>query len=138
MKRGMSVALAAAVVGLMGLTAVAQPVPDQITTGKASRTSVKTVRVEVPIDKAARRDTPEFRGEGWFQQKCGVCHLGRWRKTGQLEPFVSLVGILGDATADQEAGVSDFIQTGSVNMPGFRNALTPTQLDELIEYLKTL
>ena len=138
MKREMSVALAAAAIGLMGLTAVAQSVPTQITTVKGSRTSVETVKVDVPIDEAARSNTPEFRGEGWFQQKCGVCHLGRWRKNGQLEPYVSLEGILGDATADQEAAIRAFIQTGSLSMPGFRNALTPTQLDELIAHLKTL
>ncbi len=138
MKRGISVALAAGAVCLMGLTTVAQSVPNEVTTVEASRTAVETVRVDVPIEQAARSDTPEFRGEGWFQQKCSVCHLGRWRKNGQLEPYVSLEGILGDATADQEAAVRAFIQTGSVDMPGFRNALTPTQLDELIAHLKTL
>lgn len=157
MRRGRSVALAAGIAIFAGVTVAAQvpqvgqadpeegaagprvAVPAKVTTVKASRTPVKTVKTEVPIDKAARSDTPEFRGEGWFQQQCGVCHLGRWRKQGQLQAFApNLAGVLKNAPPAREAAVRAFIQAGSTDMPGFRNTFTPTEFDELIAYLKTL
>ena len=115
------------------------PVPTQVTTVKATRTAIKPVKVEVPVEKTAARATPAFRGEGWFQQECGVCHLGRWRKHGQLQPSApSLAGVLKSATPAREAAVRGFIQTGSLNKPGFRNAFTAEEFDALIAYLKTL
>ncbi|MBI3050220.1 MAG: cytochrome c [Acidobacteria bacterium] len=157
MIRGRSGLLVAGVFLLAGVTLAAQvpqpaqvdpeegpagprvPIPTQVTTVKASRTPVKTVKTEVPVDRAARSDTPEFRGEGWFQQQCGVCHVGRWRKQGQQQPSApNLAGVLQNASPAREAAVRTFIQTGSMNMPGFRNTFTPTEFEELIAYLKTL
>jgi mono/diheme cytochrome c family protein len=155
MKRGFLAGLAAIVVGSMAMIAAAQmpqaqdeeegpagarvPVPTQVTTAKASRTPVKTVKVEVPVSTAARSDAPAFRGEGWFQQKCGLCHLGRWRKAGQLQPSApALTGVLKGAAPERETAVRQYIQRGSANMPGFQNAFTPAEFEELIAYLKTL
>jgi mono/diheme cytochrome c family protein len=156
MKSAFSAVFTGIMVGVTALTLVAQAppaeqdpeegpagprvaAPTRITTAKGSRTPVKTVKVEVPIEQAARSDTPAFRGEGWFQQNCGVCHLGRWRKQGQLQPAApTLAGVLKNASPDREAAVRAYIQAGSANMPGFRYAFTPAELDELIAYLKTL
>lgn len=143
MKRGLLLGLAAVFAGSLGVTVAAQgrgqaSVPTKPITVKAERTPVKTVKVEVPVEQAVRHDTPVFRGEGWFQQQCGVCHLGRWRKDGQLQPVLGLAGVLKDASPAREAAVREHIQRGSVNMPGFQNAFTPTEFDELIAYLKTL
>lgn len=154
MKRGFLAGLAVILVGSMTTIAAAQmpqpqddeegpagarvPVPTQVTTAKAARTAVKTVKVDVPASKAARSDTPAFRGEGWFQQKCGLCHLGRWRKTGQLPSSApGLIGVLKGATPEREAAVRAYVQRGSANMPGFQNAFTPAEFEELIAYLKT-
>jgi len=154
MKRGFLAGLAAILVGSMTMVAAAQmqqpqddeegpagaraPVPTQVTTAKASRTPVKTVKVDVPLTKAVRSDAPAFRGEGWFQQKCGLCHLGRWRKTGQLQSSApGLIGVLKGATPEREAAVRQYIERGSANMPGFQNAFTPAEFEELIAYLKT-
>ncbi len=155
MNRGFRTGLAVLLAGSMGMAAAAQvqqpqgdeegpagprvPVPTQVTTVKASRTPVKTVKVEVPVEKAARSDTPAFRGEGWFQQNCGLCHLGRWRKQGQLQSFApGLGGVLKGATPEREAAVRLYIQRGSANMPGFQNTFTSNEFEELIAYLKTL
>lgn len=115
-------------------------VPAQITTAKATRSAVKPVKVDVPIERT-NHDTsaPAFRGEGWFQQECGLCHLGRWRKHGQLPPSAPpLTGVLRNADRAREAAVRAFIQTGSQNMPGFRNTFTAAEFEELVAYLKTL
>ena len=155
MNRGFLAGLAVILVGSMTMVGAAQmqqppdddegpagprvPVPTQVTTGKASRTPVKTVKVDVPVEKAARTDAPAFKGEGWFQQKCGLCHLGRWRKAGQLQSFApGLTGVLKGATPERETAVRQYIQRGSANMPGFQNAFTPAEFEELIAYLKTL
>jgi mono/diheme cytochrome c family protein len=155
MRRGFLAGLAVILIGSMMMLSAAQmpqqqddeegpagsrvAVPTQVTSAKASRTAVKPVKVDVPVTKAARTDAPAFRGEGWFQQKCGLCHLGRWRKAGQLQPSAPpLTGVLKGATAEREAAVRQYIQRGSVNMPGFQNAFTPAEFEELIAYLKTL
>lgn len=114
--------------------------PTQVTTVKATRSAVKPIKVDVPVQKA-NHDTgaPAFRGEGWFQQECGLCHLGRWRKQGQLQPSAPpLTGVLKNADSAREAAVRAFIQTGSQNMPGFRNTFTTAEFEELVAYLKTL
>jgi mono/diheme cytochrome c family protein len=149
MKRALVAGLAALLAGWMSATIAGQdeegpsgarvPVPTRVTTVKASRTPIKTVKVEVPVDKAARNDTPAFKGEGWFQQNCGVCHLGRWRKQGQLQSFAPVLsGVLKDRSPEREAAVREYILRGSANMPGFQNAFTPGDFDELIAYLETV
>ncbi len=116
------------------------PVPKEITSARASRTVTKTVKTPVAVVRPAHDPAaPAFRGEGWFQQECGVCHLGRWRKQGQLQPYAPpLAGVLKNANPAREAAVRAFIQTGSQNMPGFRNTFTAAEFEELVAYLKTL
>lgn len=143
MKRGFLSGLAALFAVSWGVMVAAQGrgqvnLPTKPITVKAERTAVKTVKVEVPVEKAARRDTPAFRGEGWYQQKCGLCHLGRFRKSGPLQPYFPLAGVLKDTSPARETAVRQQIQRGSPNMPGFQNAFTPEEFEELIAYLKTL
>ena len=57
--------------------------PAKVMSGKVEPRQPKTVKVEVPVDRAVHADTPVFRGEGWFQQNCSVCHVGLWEKQGQ-------------------------------------------------------
>ncbi|MBI3049428.1 MAG: cytochrome c [Acidobacteria bacterium] len=143
MKHGLSV-LAIVSSLVMGVTVAAQegggrgmPPPSEVTTMKVPRTPVKTVKIEVPIEQAVRHETPEFRGEGLFFQRCAICHVGDWRKEGQLKPYgPQLTGVLKDAS--REAAVRTFIRSGSLNMPGFQHTFTPAQFDDLIAYLKTL
>lgn len=144
MKREILTGLAVMMAGSIGVVPAAQSRegqgsgPTKPITVKAQRTPVKTVKVEVPVTQAVRNDTPVFRGEGSFEQKCGVCHLGRWRKAGQLQPVLSLTGVFKDTSPDREAAVREQIQRGSLNMPGFQNTFTPSEFDDLIAYLKTL
>jgi mono/diheme cytochrome c family protein len=113
--------------------------PAKVMTVKVEPRQPKTVKVEVPVDRATHGDTPAFRGEGWFQQNCSVCHVGLWEKQGQGKPpALSLTGVLKGASAAREAAVRAQIQKGSQNMPGFQNTFTSTQFEELITYLKTL
>jgi mono/diheme cytochrome c family protein len=113
--------------------------PAKVMSGKVEPRQPKTVKVEVSVDRATHSDTPAFRGEGWFQQNCSVCHVGLWEKQGQGKPpALSLTGVLKGASAAREAVVRAQIQKGSPNMPGFQNTFTDAQFEELITYLKTL
>ena len=116
------------------------PLPKEITTATASRTATKTVKTAVAIVTPAHDpSSPAFRGEGWFQQQCGVCHLGRWRKQGQLQPYApALTGVLKNSDPAREKAVRAIIQAGTPNMPGFRNTFTAAEFEELVAYLKTL
>jgi hypothetical protein len=46
--------------------------------------------------------------------------------------------VLKNATPDRETAVREFVQRGSLRMPGFRYNFTPAEFEELIAYLKTL
>ena len=155
MKRGFLTGLAVILIGWTAMTVAAQVqqpqddpegpsgprvrVPTQVTTVKASRTPVKTVKVEVAVDKAARSDTPAFRGEGWFQQNCGLCHLGRWRKQGQLQAFApSLAGVLKAASPEREAAVAPVHPARQREHAGLPERVHGSEFEELIAYLKTL
>jgi hypothetical protein len=46
--------------------------------------------------------------------------------------------VLKDASPDREKAVREFIERGSLRMPGFRYNFTPAEFAELMAYLKTL
>jgi mono/diheme cytochrome c family protein len=79
----------------------------------------------------------ESRGEGLFLQHCALCHSPKLVKPHKpVGP--SLSGVLKDADADQEKAIREFILTGTEKMPGFRYGLKPSELDDIIAYIKTL
>jgi len=79
------------------------------------------------------------RGEGLFLQRCSLCHLPRKLKFGS-PPVIgpSLTGQFKDAAPDQLKILRSFILKGGPDMPGFQYGLEPKEVDDLIEYLKTL
>src|SRR5882757_6925044 len=120
MKREFLAAVAAIVAGSMGVTVAAEfqeGPPTKPVVAQSQRIPVRTVKVDVPVTQGVRSDTPVFRGEALFQQHCSVCHLGRFDKSGQQQPVVSLAGVLKDASPDREAAVRMQVQRGSFNMP---------------------
>ncbi len=81
----------------------------------------------------------ETRGEGFFLQRCSLCHLPRKLKFGS-PPVIgpSLSGQFKDAPPDQLKILRGFILKGGPDMPGFQYGLEPKEVDDLIAYLKTL
>jgi mono/diheme cytochrome c family protein len=79
------------------------------------------------------------RGEGLFLQRCSLCHLPRKLKFGS-PPVIgpSLSTQFKDAAPDQLKILRAFILKGGPDMPGFQYGLEPKEVDDLIEYLKTL
>lgn len=75
------------------------------------------------------------KGRVLWVQRCAFCHDG----VGQ--PTYKTMGRWLDAGLVQSLGeekVRGIIATGNTRMPGFRNALQPQQVDELIAFLKTV
>jgi|ERR1700733_15392876 mono/diheme cytochrome c family protein len=81
----------------------------------------------------------ERRGQGFFLQRCSLCHLPRKLKFGS-PPVIgpNLSGQFKDATPDQLKVLQGFILKGGPDMPGFQFGLDPKDMDDLIAYLKTL
>lgn len=111
-----------------------------VTTMKSTGIPIATPKKELPIVKRQREDTPQFRGEGLYVQRCGMCHLPEWRKTGPRSVSYAppLVGVLKNADADREAAARAHIKNGSLLMPGFSHTFTQTDFEDLLAYLKTL
>ncbi len=82
------------------------------------------------------------RGQHWFLQRCALCHLPKYTKEKtkvELPVFwMSLVGLFRDARPDQEQRVREIIRKGARRMPGFQYGLKPSEIEDLIAYLKTL
>ncbi len=93
----------------------------------------------VPAPTTEKLSEPARRGEGLFLQRCSLCHLPRKLKFGS--PVVigpSLSGQFKDAAPDQMKVLRGFILKGGPDMPGFQYGLEPKEVEDLIEYLKTL
>ena len=92
-----------------------------------------------PRSTAVQLSDEERRGEGFFLQRCSLCHLPRKLKFGS-PPVIgpTLAGLFKDATPEQMKVLRGFILKGGPNMPGFQYGLEPGEIDDLIAYLKTL
>jgi mono/diheme cytochrome c family protein len=73
-------------------------------------------------------------GRRVFQQKCAVCHVSTSSTAGQYGPMLYRGLVEGN-----EDSISETIVNGRGDkMPGFRYTLRPAQINDTIEYLKTL
>jgi mono/diheme cytochrome c family protein len=89
--------------------------------------------------KSAADKETVAKGQAWFYQRCSLCHLGRIIKDEKFNSMgPSLSGVLKDASPSREAEIREFIQKGTLRMPGFQYGLSPRELDEVIAYIKTL
>ena len=79
----------------------------------------------------------ESRGEGLYLQHCALCHSAKVVKP-HKSVGPNLSGALTDATPEQEKAIRQFILTGTERMPGFQYGLKPSELDDIIAYLKVL
>jgi mono/diheme cytochrome c family protein len=94
---------------------------------------------QTSVSTAKKLSDQESRGEGFFLQRCSLCHLPRKLKFGS-PPVIgpSLSGQFKDAPPDQLKILRGFILKGGPDMPGFQYGLEPKEVDDLIAYLKTL
>ena len=93
----------------------------------------------VPKTAETKLSDQETRGEGFFLQRCSLCHLPRKLKFGS--PATAgpvLTGVFKEVDADQMKILRTHILKGGPGMPGFQFDLEPKEIDDLIAFLKTL
>ncbi len=101
-----------------------------------TRTTPAVERTVYDMRKLAMRPAlsdAELTGRRLFTQRCAICH----DPVGQ--PLNRTPGPwLDQRTVDAgaEAGARQMIETGSRRMPGFQYALRPSQIDDIVAFLK--
>ena len=72
-------------------------------------------------------------GQRIFQQRCGVCHS-------VVSPAFPMYGpaIYKGLVAGNEDAIREMIREGDSRMPGFRYGLQASEIDAIVEYLKTV
>jgi len=72
-------------------------------------------------------------GQRVFQQRCGICHE-------QARPGFQMYGpaLYKDLVNGSEDAIKEMIRSGSAKMPGFKLGLQPSEIDAIVEYLKTV
>jgi mono/diheme cytochrome c family protein len=92
-----------------------------------------------PTPEETKLTDQQFKGQNLFFQRCSLCHMARALKGGN-PPTVgpSLKSVFKSASADEEKDLRTFILNGTPHMPGFRCALSPKEIDDLIAYLKVM
>ena len=72
-------------------------------------------------------------GQRVFQQRCGICHE-------QARPGFQTYGpvLYKDLVNGSEDAIKEQIRSGSAKMPGFKLGLQPSEIDAIVEYLKTV
>jgi mono/diheme cytochrome c family protein len=80
------------------------------------------------------------RGQPVFQSACAVCHsvAPGVKKVGPSLAGLSHMQSLPNGFSMTDANLEQWIRNGGGLMPGFKNALSPEQMRDLIAYLKTL
>ena len=99
----------------------------------------KIVRTEYDMDKVVARPArtdEQILGKKIFTQRCAICHdpLG--------QPAGRTIGPWLNAATPTVKGRGEeaikFISTGIRGMPGWQYTLEPTQINYVLEYLKTI
>jgi mono/diheme cytochrome c family protein len=75
------------------------------------------------------------RGAAIFRKSCSVCHSVH---SGETKVGPSLYGVLSEGSGRSEETVRHAITDGKDTMPAFKETLEPREIDDLLEYLKTL
>jgi len=72
-------------------------------------------------------------GRRVFQQNCSICHTQATLTNPMYGP-----SLYRDLVSGKEEVVRDYIAKGSSKMPGFRYSLKPSEINAIVEYLKTV
>jgi mono/diheme cytochrome c family protein len=72
-------------------------------------------------------------GQRVFEQRCGICHA-------PARPGFQMYGtaLYKDLVNGSEDAIKEMIRSGSSKMPGFKLGLQPSEIDAIVEYLKTV
>ena len=119
--------------GLM-FAGVAQAQTAESAKNQSGPASARSASDIVPLPSIKTLTTAQAAGKKLFVQKCSVCHL-------PALPSYTAYGPLLDNNVISDRGeesVREQIERGSAKMPGFRYALSPVEIEQIVGYLKTL
>lgn len=85
--------------------------------------------------QSASTQTSSDRGAAIFRKSCSVCHSVR---SGETKVGRSLYGVVREGSGRSEETARQVIANGKGTMPGFKEKLEPREIDDLLEYLRTL
>ena len=77
-------------------------------------------------------------GRRVFQQKCAFCHVPAYHGATPLGPGLSNQTIQSEGEASVRDAITNGLFDEAVTMPGWKYTLSPKQIEDVIEYLKTL
>ena len=86
---------------------------------------------QVNTDKPLN-DAQKF-GQRVFQQRCGICHAPARSGFQMYGPALHK-----DLINGSEDAIKEMIRSGSGKMPGFKLGLQSSEIDAIVEYLKTV
>jgi mono/diheme cytochrome c family protein len=91
-----------------------------------------TVRAQQANAEKPLNDTQKL-GQRVFQQRCAICHA-------PARPGFQMYGpaLYKDLINGSEDAIKEMIRSGSSKMPGFKLGLQPSEIDAIVEYLKTV
>jgi mono/diheme cytochrome c family protein len=85
--------------------------------------------------QSASSQASSGRGPAIFRKSCLVCHSIR---SGETRVGPSLYGVLREGSEHSEEAVRQVIANGKGTMPAFKEKFEPQEIDDLLEYLRTL
>jgi mono/diheme cytochrome c family protein len=91
-----------------------------------------SVRAQQASTEKSLNDVQKL-GQRVFQQRCGICHA-------PARPGFQMYGpaLHKDLVNGSEDAIKEMIRSGSSKMPGFKLGLQPSEIDAIVEYLKTV
>jgi mono/diheme cytochrome c family protein len=72
-------------------------------------------------------------GQRVFQQRCGICHAPARAGFQMYGP-----ALYKDLVNGSEDAIKEMIRSGTGKMPGFKFGMQPSEIDGIVEYLKTV
>ena len=72
-------------------------------------------------------------GQRVFQQRCAICHAPARPGFVMYGPY-----LYKDLINGNEDAIKEIIRTGTTKMPGFKAGLQPSEIDAIVDYLKTV
>jgi len=85
--------------------------------------------------QSASTQASSDRGAAIFRKSCSACHSIR---SGETKVGPSLYGVLREGSGHSEPAVRQAITDGKGTMPAFKEKLEPHEIDDLLQYLRTL
>jgi len=100
----------------------------------------KSPKGKNPVVIAQGEPSAITRGRAIYQQRCEICHFGasEAKKIGPGLKGIYPRGKFADGRRVDDLSIEKWIVEGGKDMPPFKGVLNPSQIRDLLSYLKTL